>query len=150
MLKTEHGYDDPSVRQIAVFLHNRVGSFREVLKTLEDAAVAVHALSVSDSADFTIVRLVVGDVEGAKRALNEGEFPHAESSILAVELGDDKKGLLAVCRSLIRAEININYAYSFVTRPRGSAVVAMHVDSIPSAVEVLRTNGFTLLDEQGL
>lgn len=150
MLRTENAYDDPSVRQLVVFMQNRVGQFREVLKHLEGAGVVVHAISVTDSADFAILRLVVDRVDDAARALTANGFAHSQSVVLAVELENDRKGLLEVCRSLIRAEININYAYAFVTRPKGKAVVALHVDAITGAVEVLRKNGFTLIDEQEL
>src|SRR5687768_15106074 len=127
--RTERGYEDPSVTQLAVFLQNRVGALRDVLRRLEAAQVTVHALSVSDSVDYAVVRLIVDKCESAKTALRTNGFPVSENTLLAVELPDDRAGLLAVCQALIAAEINIHYAYPMFTRPRGRGVVLIHVDS---------------------
>jgi hypothetical protein len=150
MMKIERGYEEPSVRQIAVFLHNRIGQLRDVLRILENAAATVHALSVTDSVDFAVVRLVVAQVEAATKALTENGFAHTDSDLLCVEIADERKGLLDVCRSLLHAEINVNYVYTLITRPRGKACCVLHVDSLGPASEVLLKNGFTLLDEQDL
>lgn len=150
MLKTEKEYQDPAVRQLSVFCQNRVGQFRDVLRHLEQAMVAVHAISVTDSADFAVVRCIVDRTDAAIKVLKENNFAFTEATVLAVELPDDRKGLLEVCRALIRAEININFAYALITRPKGKAAVVLNVDGFAAAVEVLRRNGFTLLDEHDL
>lgn len=146
MMKTEHGYQDPSVTQIAVFLQNRVGELWDVLRHLDAAQVTVLAVSVADSVDYAIVRLIVDDLEAARLALRDAKFAITESTLLCVELPDERSGLMAVCRALIQAEINIHYAYPMLARPNGRCAVVVHLDSRPNAIDVLRRNGFTLLE----
>ncbi|HYC76811.1 MAG TPA: acetolactate synthase [Planctomycetota bacterium] len=150
MVMTERGYEDPSVRQLAVFLQNRVGQLREALKTLDGAGVCVQALAITDSADFAVLRLVVDRTEAAARALTEAGFVSTEVQALAVEIPEDPNGLLSVCRALIQGEININYCFPMLSRPRGRACVVIHVDSRSTAADILRRNGFGLLDEADL
>jgi hypothetical protein len=150
MVMTERGYEDPGVRQLAVFLQNRVGQLRDVLKTIDSAGAVVQALSVQDGADFAVLRVVVDRHEDAAKALKQAAFPAAEVTVLAVEVPDAQDGLLAVCRALIQSEINIHYCFPMVTRPRGVGAVVFNVDSIHAAVETLRRNGFRLLDETDL
>jgi hypothetical protein len=149
-LPTERAYDEQSVTQLAVFLSNRVGELREVLRKLTGAHVVVHALSIDDSADYAVLRIVVDKVEASKQALRGSGFAVSESTLLAVEFPDDQTGLLAICQSLITAEINIHYAYPMFTRPHGKGVVVMHVDGLQMAAEVLKKSGMTLLDERDL
>jgi len=149
-LPTQRDYEEQSVTQLAVFLSNRVGELREVLRKLAAAQVIVHALSIDESVDYAVLRLVVDKVEASKQALKGAGFPVSESTSLAVELPDDHTGMLAICQALIQAEINIHYAYPMFTRPHGKGVVVLHVDSFPSAAEVLKKSGMTLLDERDL
>jgi hypothetical protein len=149
-LPTERTYDEQSVTQLAVFLSNRVGELREVLRKLGGAHVVVHALSIDESVDYAVLRLVVDKVEASKQALKGAGFAVSESTLLAVELPDDQTGLLSICQALISAEINIHYAYPMFTRPHGKGVVVMHVDSFPTASEILKKSGMTLLDERDL
>jgi hypothetical protein len=148
MVMTEREYDDPSVRQLAVFLQNRVGQLREVLKVLDAANVEVQALTVADSADFAVVRLVADRHDAAARALKDAEFAHTESVVLAAEVPEGRGGLLAVCRALIQGEVNIHACYPMHTRPTGHPVVVFHVDNVHAATDVMKRNGFRLLDEK--
>lgn len=150
MVQTERGYEDPSVRQLAIFLQNRVGELGDVLRHLEASHVRVHAVSVADSVDFAVVRLIVDHVDAAKKCLGEAKFSVSQSSLLAVEIPDEGDGLLAVCRSLIRAEINIHYAYPMLTRPRGRGAILIQADNLHMGADVLTRNGFRLLDEHDL
>jgi hypothetical protein len=149
-LPTERTYDEQSVTQLAVFLSNRVGELREVLRKLHAAHVVVHALSIDESVDYAVLRVVVDKVEASKQALKGAGFAVSESTLLAVELPDDHVGLLAICQALISAEINIHYAYPMFTRPHGKGVVVMHVDGFSTASEILKKSGMTLLDERDL
>jgi hypothetical protein len=127
-----------------------VGELREVLRKLAAAQVTVHALSIDESVDYAVLRLVVDKVEASKQALKAAGFAVSESTLLAVELPDDHAGLLGVCQALITAEINIHYAYPMFTRPHGKGVVVLHVDGFSTAAEVLKKSGLTLLDERDL
>ncbi len=148
MVMTERDYEDPSVRQLAVFLQNRVGQLREVLKVLDAANVEVQALTVVDSADFAVVRIVADRHDAAVRALKNADFAYTETIVLAAEVPADRGGLLAVCRALLQGEVNIHACYPMHTRPTGLPVVVFHVDSVHSAADVVKRNGFRLLDEK--
>lgn len=150
MITTQRRYDEPAVHQLAVFLDNRVGKLREVLKHLNAADLRVHALSVIDSADHAIVRLVVDRSEQAYDALREARIPVVISELLAVEVPDERHGLHSICRVLLQAEINIHYAYPMLTRPHGCAVLLFHVETLSTAAEVLIEQGFQLLDSSDL
>ena len=149
-LPTQRDYEEQSVTQLAIFLSNRVGELREVLRKLASAKVVVHALSIDESVDYAVLRLVVDKVEASKQALRGAGFPVSESTLLAVELPDDHAAMLEICQALIQAEINIHYAYPMFTRPHGKGVVVLHVDSFSSAAEVLKKSGMSLLDERDL
>lgn len=149
-MPTERSYDEQSVTQLAVFLSNRVGELREVLRKLHAAQVVVHALSIDESVDYAVLRLVVDKIETSKQALKAAGFPVTESTLLAIELLDEQNGLLSICQALISGEINIHYAYPMFTRPHGKGVVVMHVDSLQTAAEILKRSGMSLLDERDL
>ncbi len=145
MLQTQRRYDEPAIPQLAVFLDNRVGKLREVLRHLTAEDLLVHAISVVDSADHAIVRLVVDRAEAAYDALREAKFPVVISELLAVEVPNERHGLRMICRALLQAEINIHYAYPMLTRPHGFGVLLVHSDNLHTAAEILDDSGFTLL-----
>lgn len=149
-LRIERDYEEHFVTQLAVFLTNRVGELRDILKKLDGAQVVVHALSIDDSVDYAVLKLVVDKLEACKQALAGSGFPVTESTLLAIELPDTQTGLLTICQALIRGEVNIHYVYPMFTRPHGKGVVVMHVDSLQTAAEILRTSGMTLLDQRDL
>ena len=103
MLKTEKDYTDPFVRQLSLFLDNRVGKLREILRHLTSEDILVHSLSVVDSADHAIVRLIVDRVGTAYDALEENGVPTSVNQILAVEVPNERPGILMICRSLLQA-----------------------------------------------
>jgi hypothetical protein len=150
MVMTERGYDDPSVRQLTVFLQNRIGQMREALKAIDSVQVVVHALAVQDSADYAVMRVVVDRLDDAARALRGSGFSFTESTVLAVEVPEDRGGLIDVCRALLKGEINIHACYPLLTRPRGVGAAVFHVDGHHAATDLLRRGSFRLLDEKDL
>lgn len=149
MIQTSRGYEDPFVRQLALFLQNKVGELGDVLRHLEKQTIGVHALCVTDSVDFAVVRLVVDHVDRALRVLEEVRIPVSQNSVLAVELkqGDS---VLSICRALLAAEINTHYVYPMLSRPRGNAALILHVDDPDTGAEILAGRGFYLIDESEL
>lgn len=147
---TERGYEEPSVRQISLFLQNRVGELGTVLRHLGKSDIELHAICVDDSVDHAVMRIVVDRFEDARQVLKDCNVASSVSEVLAVEVGDDDHTLHDICRALIRAEINIHYAYSMLTRPRGRGVVIIHVDDMGTAVELLNQAGFHLFYDRDL
>jgi hypothetical protein len=147
---TARGYEPPKAIQFSVFLDNRVGRLMDLLEVFEGQEhVTLAAVSVVDSTDHAVVRLLTSRSELARRLLNRNEHCFSEVDIVVVELPTED-GLLSVCECLMHAELNIHYAYPLLVRPRGIAAIALHTDDIVLAGQLLRRHGFILLAENDL
>ncbi len=133
------------VEQIAVFLENKSGRLAEITSILAENDINIRALSVADTADFGILRLIVDDVEKAKTILKDGGFTVGKTDVLAVEVADKTGGLATVLRSLHRADINVEYMYAFVNKTGENAVLIIRFERMDEAIEVLLKDGFTLI-----
>lgn len=147
---TSRGRDWPSVRQFNIFLANRLGALLGVVRRFETTDNRIIALSVVDSTDCAILRLVLADPERAYEILEQANLPFTESDLLVVTLPDGEQPLLQICKALLEAEISIHYAYPLMTSHAGRAGLAIHVEDIETASQHLQQNGFTLLSENDL
>ena len=128
--QTEHGagFERTRLPQFTVFLVNRVGRLTALLRALEESVGRIIALSIEESADSALVRLICSEPDASRAVLGEAGFPFGESDLLAVELPKKtKQPLIAICSALLTAEINIHYAYPLLLRPRGPSL-ALYVD----------------------
>ena len=133
------------VEQIAVFLENKSGRLAEITAILADNDINIRALSVADTADFGILRLIVNDVEKAKNILQDGGFTVGKTDVLAVEVVDKTGGLATVLKSLHSAGINVEYMYAFVNKSGENAVLIFRFEKMDEAIDLLQRDGFTLL-----
>ncbi len=147
---TAHGRDWPSVRQYNVFLENRVGALLNVVRRFEATDITIISLTVSDLSDCALIRLVLSDPERALEVLEQARLPVTESDLLVVQLPDGPHPILQICKALLAAEINIDYAYPLLVGPQGRAALALHVDSHETAVRTLEQKGFTICTENDL
>lgn len=147
---TARGRDWPSVRQFNVFLENRLGALLEVVKRFQTSDNRIVSLTVVDSSDCAIIRLVPSDPERAKEIFEAARLPHTESDLLVVQLPEGQQPLLDICKTLLLAEVNIHYAYPLLVGPQGNAALALHVEDIESAAHTLQRQGFTLFTEGDL
>ncbi len=147
---TARGRDWPSVRQFSVFLENRVGMLMEVVRKFETANNRIIALSVLDSADCAIIRIVLSDPERAREVFELAKLPFVESDLVVVEVPDIAHPIGNICKALLAAEINIHYAYPMMVNPKGRPAIAIHVDDHETAVGTLQKQGFTILTEKDL
>jgi len=149
---TARGRDWPSVRQYNVFLANRMGALLDLVRRFETTDVKLVALTVVETADCAIIRLVPSDPERAYEILTQAKLPFTESDLLVVKLPDNDQPLLTICKALLAAEINIHYAYPLMIGigPMGNTAVAMHVEDHETAVNTLSTQGFTIFTEDDL
>jgi hypothetical protein len=144
------GFEPARVRQFTIFLDNRVGRLQALVRALEEGADPIRAMSIEESADSALVRLICTDADAARDVLRKAAFPFTESELIAVELPKRKNHtLIAICSALLSAEINIHYAYPFLTGPRGPAL-ALYVDDPTLAAQLLIRKGFTLIAESDL
>jgi hypothetical protein len=145
--ETAHGRDWPSVRQFNVFLENRVGVMLSVVRKFEDTDIRIISLTVNDMADCAIVRMVLSDPERAREIFEQAGMPTTESDLLVVGLPDGAHPLPRICKALLIAEINIDYAYPLLVGPKGQPALALHVDDHETAVNTLIRQGFTIYTE---
>jgi len=136
------------VEQIAVFLENKSGRLAEITSILADNGINIRALSVADTADFGILRLIVDDVEKAKTVLKENQFTVAKTDVVAVEVADKVGGLAAVLKTLDASAINVEYMYAFVNKSGGNAVLIFRFAEMDKAVKDLLGDGFTILSDE--
>jgi hypothetical protein len=134
------------VEQISIFIENKSGRLAEVASTLGDAGVNIRALSLADTSDFGILRLIVNDREKAKQALKEKGFTVSKTEVVAVEVPDRPGGLFEILQTLDRKSINVEYMYAFVERCGENAVIIFRFDETEKAIDALLENGFNVLE----
>jgi hypothetical protein len=147
---TARGRDWPSVRQYNVFVENRVGNLLSVVRRFESTDVRIVSLTVVDSADCAIIRMVLSDPERAREIFEAAGLPITESDLLVVELPSGRQPLVQICKALLGAEISIHYAYPLLIGSHGRAALALHVEDHETATATLQKLGFSLLTEKDL
>lgn len=145
---TARGRDWPSVRQFNVFLENRLGALLNVVRRFENSDIRIVALTVVDSADCAIIRLVFNDPERATEILERAKLPFTESDLLVVQLPDGDQPLVQISKALLTAEINIHYAYPILVGPHGKPALALKVEDIETGAQTLQRQQFTLCSEK--
>lgn len=144
------GFERTRIRQFTIFLENRVGRLQSLVRAFEEGAGRVVALSIEESADSALVRIICSHPDLGREALQQAHFSFSESELLAVELPRrTKQPLIAICSALLAAEINIHYAYPLLQRPHGPAI-ALYVEDPTLAAQLLIRKGFTLIGESDL
>ena len=136
--------------QLSVFLENRAGRLAEVTHTLAEAGINIRALSLADTSDFGILRMIVCDHDKAKVVLKEKGFTLGRTSVVAVEVPDVPGGLDSVLQTVSKNGINVEYMYAFVQREAESAVMIFRFDKVDQAIEVLKDNGFVIITAERL
>jgi hypothetical protein len=144
---TARARDWPSVRQFNVFVENRLGGLMNVVRRFETSDNRIISLTVVDSADCAIIRIVAADPERAFEAFQQAKLPFTESNLLVVKLPDDPQPLVQIFKSLLLGEINIHYAYPVLVHPLGAGALALHVEDIENAALTLQKQGFVLFTE---
>ena len=138
------------VRQFSVMLPNRVGALAAMVKLLRGAAIEVVGLSVQDSRDATVARIVVSDPESTEQLFIEKGIPHATCELVVVALRESGPGLLQCLDTLMIAETNIDFAYALMPGHTGQSLLAMHVEDYEFAVAILHQSGFKLMYQDDL
>jgi hypothetical protein len=129
-------------------LENKKGRLWEAMDVLAKARVNIRALSVADTSDFGILRLIVPDPDKAKKALTKSNFTVRENDVIAVEVSDRPGGLAGVLKILTDANINVEYMYAFVEKSGKKAVVVLRTDSISNGKKALKKAGVAVLSAQ--
>lgn len=138
------------VVQFSVLLQNRAGALAALVKLLRGKSIEVVGISVQDSRDATIARLVLTDPEAGEQIFIEKGIPHAVCQLVVVALTETGPELLPVLDTLMVAETNIDFAYALMPSAKGQARLAMHVEDYEFALSVLNQSGFKLLYQEDL
>jgi hypothetical protein len=139
---------DP-VKQFSVFAENRLGRLYDLTTVLKDNNVHVMGITVLDTTDSAIVRLIVDDPEKARELMINNDFPYVECDVLAVEIIDESQ-LKEILAALFEAEINIHYIYSFIKRPEGRSALAINAEDVDVASQSLAQRGFRVLTQSDI
>ena len=148
--ETMDGQGWPCLRQFCVFLENRVGKLSDLMRQVESLDTRVLAMSIVDSVDFAMVRLMFNNSDRAREKLELSGFLFSESDVVGVELSEVEKPFHEVCMTLVKAEVNIHHAYPLLYRRRGHGAVAIYVDNVDGALQVLNNAGHRVITESDL
>ena len=134
------------VEQISVFLENKSGRLAEVMRALGNAGINIRALSIADTSDFGILRIIVNDKDKALAVLKEKDFTVSKTEVVAVEVADTPGGLSKILDLLDNQGVNVEYMYAFIERSSDNAVIIFRFDENDKAIKVLQGAGITILD----
>jgi hypothetical protein len=125
------------VKQLSIFMENRAGRLAEIARRLGDARINIRALSLADTSDFGILRLIVNDFDQALKILKDSGHTVSLTEVVAVEVPDSPGGLASVLEPLRDAGVNVEYMYAFVEKATDKAVVIFRFEDVDAAVKVL-------------
>jgi len=128
------------VEQISIFLENKAGRLAEVTQVLADAQINIRALSLADTSDFGILRLIVTDFEKARTVLKENGFTVGRTTVVAVQVQDTPGGLAHILAVLSKEGVNVEYMYAFVHQSGANAILIFRFDRTDQAIEILQKN----------
>lgn len=137
-------------KQISVFLENKAGRLSRVTRVLGEAGINIRALSIADTSDFGILRIIVSDPEKAYRILKDAGFTVSETEVIAVQVPDSPGGLATVLEQMSEANLNIEYLYAFLGTTENDALVIFKVEDFERARQTFQEKGIRFLDEQQL
>jgi len=134
------------VKQISIFLENKCGRLVKVTQVLGKNQINIRALTIADTSDFGILRLIVDKPDEALDVLKKEGFMASPTEVIALEVPDTPGGLARVLEYLEAAKINIEYLYSFVEKPEQDALILMRVEDSEKAIEILKANRVKIID----
>jgi len=137
------------VKQFSIFTENRVGRLFDLTSLLKRHEVHLMAITVLDTTDSAIVRVIVDDPDKARELMVNNDFPYTEVDVLVVEINDESQ-LESVLAALYEAEINVHYVYSFIKRPEGRSALAINAEDIDVAAQALNRRGFKVLCQRDI
>lgn len=137
------------MRQFSVFTDNRLGRLHDLISFFGSRRVHVLGLTVLDTTDSAILRLVVDDPDQARELLHEHGFAFTESSLIVVEINAATE-LSRLMTALLEAELNINYLYSFIPHPQGKSLLALSMEDNDMAEQALKKHQFRVLRQSDI
>ena len=134
-----------TVKQISIFLENKSGRLAEVTKLLGDGGINLRAMTIADTADFGILRLIADNTERSLKILEDGGFTARVTEVLGVEVPDRPGGLASVMEIFAKNGVNIEYLYVSLEKNENNAIVIFKVENIEKGMKVLKDNNFNTI-----
>lgn len=134
------------IKQISIFVENKRGRLAEITKVLQDNQIDIRALSVADTKDFGILRLIVNDPDRAVEVLKKDGFTVSLTKVISIGIDDKPGGLYKAMSTLDENSISVEYMYAFISRCEKTAYVIMRVEDNEKAIDVLSKNGFKIMN----
>ena len=139
-----------AIKQLTVFVQNRKGTLVSVTDTLAENNVNLRALSIAETEELGILRLIVNDEKTAEKVLEEKGYLIKTIDVVGVKIGDEPGKLTAALKVLDEADINVEYLYAFMTRTEKHAYVVLRVEDNAKAEKVLLDAGFHIITEEDI
>lgn len=139
-----------AISQISVFVENRPGRLADITAVLAKNSIDIRALSVADTSDYGILRLIVNDPESAVKVLKDEGMTASATQVLGIIIPDEPGGLARAIKVLSDAQISVEYAYAFITPSVGNAYVIIRVEDNDKAAEILKSTGIALIEQDDI
>lgn len=134
-----------TIKQISIFVENQCGKLAELTRLIADAGIDLRTLSLADTRDFGILRIIVDQPDAAEKLLNEHGWTYKVAEVIGVKLPDRPGGVAEVLEAITEANVNVEYMYAFVNRIPGRADTVFRVDDIETTLSALRSKGIEIL-----
>ena len=132
--------------QLSIFIENRAGRLAEMFEVLDHYNIAIRALSLADTANFGVLRIVTDEPRRAEAALKAENITVTLTNIILVQLERDGHGLPGILRVLAESNIEVEYMYAFMHNSNGSEYIILRVEQEEAAVNVLKTAGYEIIN----
>lgn len=138
------------IQQLSVFIENKPGRLAEITQVLADAQVDIRAISVADTSDFGILRVIVDRPQEAVTALKAHHMTVSLTNVIVMRIADTPGAFAGAVRQLADAGLDMEYMYAFITRDKGSACIILRTNNGEKAAETLRAMGVEILSQEDL
>ncbi len=133
------------IKQLSIFVENKPGRLCAITNILKENSIDIRAMSIADTKDFGILRLIVNNPEKAEKALKDAQCTVSISSVIAISIEDRPGSLADAIEALHKNYVSVEYMYAFLSKTENIAHVILRVDNEEAAVEALNTNSVTIL-----
>ena len=134
-----------TTQQLSIFLENKPGQLVRVTQTLKEAQIDIRAMSLADTKDFGIVRMIVSETDKAQEVMRENGFMSTITKVMCIAMHDHPGGLSKITELMAQADVNIDYLYACITEIGKNAYIVMHVDKEATAEKVLQEAGIKMV-----
>lgn len=132
------------VNQLSVFIENEPGRLYNVSKVLEEAKINIRALSLAETENYGILRMIVDNTSGAREILNKDNYTVNITEVIAVQVEDKPGGLAVILKIFEENNVNIEYMYAYIEKKEANAVMIFRIDAVDQAIGILQQKNITL------